>query len=609
MKANYTINQELNGIEISFDEKPEAATLDSLKTAGYRWHRVKKVWYAKQTNERLTLAKSFAEEGTAEAAATTPAADPEKINLDNLGENKPHLYGTDLAKAIREDLKKRNVKGVSVRARRVTHETGITVTIKATAADFASLEEMKLRKTYTDFCCQVEAHGAYTGEKWLYSFGEMTEAEKEAAYNAFIEYNARKSKDINTHWLIDCRKDYYTFTTAFFNKVVSVFKIANQWNYNNSDPMSDYFDIGYFLDIDVKMPEGYEPREAMTEEERAAYNAEIEAEERAREEAYKKYEEERKQAAEEAARRKAWTDAATAEILADITIKDLEEKEKLYITNLSGGIGKEATLQEVRETIAEYSERAAQDAEITRIITFKSRAALEKYEQLLLYDFDFCSGKGGTGCEDIRLKDYNMYCNMTPEQREQLKTYNADSIAVYFDNELQFVINPEGYTYARYVYIPGEDTEILNAAGELEAQKKESEKKPDFHMPQPVKDQAAQLHEGQKVTIYQCDGWMLNSIYAGAGTVTGFYIGKYAQYDNVLYIELLSGGRSKTVCIRNKKDCLIYEGIKKPLPDEVTRRKISDTMSELYNADKLIPNTYNYYLQQGEKPIIDTCYR
>lgn len=59
--AAYTLNQELNGIEISFNSKPDGATLDSLKNAGFRWHRVKKVWYAKQTDERLTLAASLAE--------------------------------------------------------------------------------------------------------------------------------------------------------------------------------------------------------------------------------------------------------------------------------------------------------------------------------------------------------------------------------------------------------------------------------------------------------------------------------------------------------------------------------------------------------------------
>lgn len=56
-----TLNQELNGIEITFDQKPLQATLDGLKKLGFRWHRQKKIWYAKQTPERLELAKAITE--------------------------------------------------------------------------------------------------------------------------------------------------------------------------------------------------------------------------------------------------------------------------------------------------------------------------------------------------------------------------------------------------------------------------------------------------------------------------------------------------------------------------------------------------------------------
>lgn len=50
------LNQEFNGIEIKFDRKPLQATLDELKKLGFRWHRQKKIWFAKNTPERLELA-------------------------------------------------------------------------------------------------------------------------------------------------------------------------------------------------------------------------------------------------------------------------------------------------------------------------------------------------------------------------------------------------------------------------------------------------------------------------------------------------------------------------------------------------------------------------
>ena len=41
------INNQLNGIELTFAEKPAAEILEAIKNAGFRWHRQKKLWYAK----------------------------------------------------------------------------------------------------------------------------------------------------------------------------------------------------------------------------------------------------------------------------------------------------------------------------------------------------------------------------------------------------------------------------------------------------------------------------------------------------------------------------------------------------------------------------------
>lgn len=53
------LNNELNGIEISFDSKPSSDILTTLKSIGFRWHNKKKVWYAKNTEERLEAAKAI----------------------------------------------------------------------------------------------------------------------------------------------------------------------------------------------------------------------------------------------------------------------------------------------------------------------------------------------------------------------------------------------------------------------------------------------------------------------------------------------------------------------------------------------------------------------
>lgn len=54
-----TYNEEKNGIEIKFNEKPETEVLSQLKENGFRWHRIKKVWYAKDTEERRSFINSL----------------------------------------------------------------------------------------------------------------------------------------------------------------------------------------------------------------------------------------------------------------------------------------------------------------------------------------------------------------------------------------------------------------------------------------------------------------------------------------------------------------------------------------------------------------------
>ena len=612
--ANINFNQELNGIEISFEGKPEAATIEALKASGYRWHKVKKLWYAKQTPERVALAESLTDGQPAPVVSSSTAA--EVINLDNLGIKPANFsyHGADLAKLIREDLKKRGVKGVTVRSDNRGYTTRITVTVKASQSDFASLEEYQERYNFSAFSCDASCYrGVYVGNRWIYSaeWETMTEEARQDAYINHCKYYLTHNFDINVYHTE--RENYPALTTAFYNKVVAILKIANQWNYNNSDIMTDYFDVGYYLNIDIKAPESLEVRESMTDAERKAYADELEKERQEREEAFKRYEEERKQAEEEAKKRKAWEEEARERINNNIQVVDLAEAEKIYITNLFSGIGKECNLDEVRESIAER-EASPEDAEITRKLLFTDKAAFTDFCKMFLYDFEFLANKGGSGSVDTRLPENLEPWKLNTEQRESVKFYICDAIAVYFNNDFQFVIDPEGYSYARYIFMPTDSTEIRNAAEELKKQEEESKYKPAFYFPESVEKQADALHIGQEITIYQCDGWILNSINGGAGIVTGFYISDYAQYKNCLFIELMDKrGRITKTHIRNDKECLIYEGIKPTLPESVTCREIRTgtgySMKEMFNYNELIPNTYDYYKSLGEYPIIDTWQR
>ena len=592
------LNQELNGIELSFESKPERAILDAIKAQGFRWNGKKSVWYAKQSAERLTFAETLGQIETKTETKTT-----NKINLDNLGENAPHLGGADLSKAIREDLKRRGVKGCTVK---VFHYDSITVTYTATLEDFASIEEAKERFTLQNLINLINRDRLYLDNHYvsLSEYEAMTEAEQEALYTRYIAEQITKISEFRGRWA-DNRNDYFELSAAGFEKLTAIYKIANQWNYDNSDIMTDYFDVGYYLDVDIKHPAGFEIRESMTEEEREAYTAEKEREAEERAAQLAKMEQERKEAEEAHNNYMKWVKDAEKIIYNDVIVEDLDESEQLYITGLKGGGGKDAGLDELMENLRDTGAEAV----ISRLITFNCAEAWEAFNKLYLHDFIFISGKGGTASEDVRLEEGRQLYRYTEKQRATIKMYFNDCIAVKYQDKIQLVIDPQGYEYARYVYIVDESSRITSASEELETQRKESEEKEPFYFPADVEEQTKTLKEGQEITIYQCDGWNLCNIEAGRGVVTGVWSGDYAQYKGV-YIELMNKrGKVSRVFLRNNKDTLIYNGLLEILPDEVTKRKITDTMSELFTTDDLFNNTYNYYKDRGMFPIVDTIAR
>lgn len=78
--TSYRMNEQHHGIEITFDNRPSAATLETLKSNGFRWHRGGGYWYAKQSAERIELVKQIAEGRQGEAKKIEHKASPAKVN-------------------------------------------------------------------------------------------------------------------------------------------------------------------------------------------------------------------------------------------------------------------------------------------------------------------------------------------------------------------------------------------------------------------------------------------------------------------------------------------------------------------------------------------------
>lgn len=64
MQATYRRNLEHHGVQIEFDGIPSEETRQKMKSAGFRWSRYQKIWYAKGWNNQAeTVAKEIAEYG------------------------------------------------------------------------------------------------------------------------------------------------------------------------------------------------------------------------------------------------------------------------------------------------------------------------------------------------------------------------------------------------------------------------------------------------------------------------------------------------------------------------------------------------------------------
>lgn len=83
-----TLNEEMNGIELRFDSKPSQSIIDDLKAHGFRWSSKQKMWYAKQSSERIAFA-----EGLNGSKIDTAA---EQLKSDSISTTYPNIDIDDL---------------------------------------------------------------------------------------------------------------------------------------------------------------------------------------------------------------------------------------------------------------------------------------------------------------------------------------------------------------------------------------------------------------------------------------------------------------------------------------------------------------------------------
>lgn len=236
---------------------------------------------------------------------------------------------------------------------------------------------------------------------------------------------------------------------------------AQSWNYDNSDSMTDYFDVNFYgvykndiVNCNYSQRE-CKPNETEFETDFLAKKSEFDAEQ-------KKQEEERiKKTVEESKIRQAEYEKAEAERQKKIhrIEKNAEIKTVDYtvLNCVNTGTSK-------LNSITDYKT----EKEYTRHICKVSKEAhlnsddYELFSKMLLSDFTFITGTGGTNTDDNRINGWEDYRQMITEEKESVEFYSVNCVAVYCDNKLKMVIDAQGYGYARYVYLIDDSTKIVD---------------------------------------------------------------------------------------------------------------------------------------------------
>lgn len=602
MLANVTLNEAKRGIEIKFDCKPELAIITALKEYGFRWSGKQKLWYAKQSNERLSFAETI---GT--VSGTMNCNENNNYNLwdmtktDGIENNyaKTKLHNEkEIAKIIRNHIKSRFPMG-----------------------------------------------------KWSVTSGRLN-----ISVRLLSSPFAKESDEL---------KAIEKYVVAF----------AESYNYNNSDLMSDYFDVNFYGSYSIPSW-NYEQREATDEEikisemfaeNKAEYDKAEELRKQKECEEYLKQEEIKKKEYE---KREAKRKADEQMVENNHTIKNVN----YTIKNMLLKANKDDNL----DNTDHYDENPTRDTcKVSKEVHF-SPDVYEVFERTLMSDYSFLDGMGGTYTDDKRIQSMADYSRMSETERQTVEWCNNKCVAIFSGDELKLVIDPQGYSYARYVYVMDSESEKVDnyntdygiSEEEFESNTKLAEQieevsadiiiKNDIHNTwngeaftsykdmmkewiykndfkfnvgvvraikieelkiamyklltevDSVAEQFARtdIEAGQKLTIVQINDFGCLSV--SKVTFEDYIVDKYAQYDNAVRLTVKPENKRKLYYKWLYRDVLVYDGWL-TVPEEVLYDVYVGDSGMVHKVSKMLScdsgqydKVLEYFANQGIKPLVNT---
>ena len=259
--TNYhiTTNNTYDSREITFDGIPSKEVREALKSLKMRWNPKKSCWYGfAQEHEIISAILDNSESET----TTDDETDGATVYTDGYmgggavygSKSNIHLYGADLSKAIREDIKRAGIKGVSVRCKTYSGGQSIAATVSlpesafVPEADFVADYQIKCNQHwlyYTDSFGKVQSIHI---DKYFAASAEEQEKIRSAVAMHEYDLETRHECQIN-YFYIDSYKSFTQETRKLLKKIKS---IIESYRYDESNVMVDYFDTNFYFHINTK---------------------------------------------------------------------------------------------------------------------------------------------------------------------------------------------------------------------------------------------------------------------------------------------------------------------------------------------------------------------
>lgn len=150
INATLTMNNDKNGVEIAFEQKPEVSVLSDLKGAGFHWHNGRQIWYAKVSDSTVSLAKSIC--GIEEPTVKVAKALSSKKNGKKSEKKQSKAEPTKASKLDAISVSASMVKEEPVVERPTTYEEllDMLANLDVKAAKEAIQKNIELLKAYTE---------------------------------------------------------------------------------------------------------------------------------------------------------------------------------------------------------------------------------------------------------------------------------------------------------------------------------------------------------------------------------------------------------------------------------------------------------------------------